>query len=334
MNIILKFQDLEPSQVKWKKIERKGNKSYLIPFYKYDPKNLVNQSPLIIQTPKIYLPFKPSIESHYITLSFYNQELDPKHSDFKSFLDKFDTYVQSTSVHNRLTKMGFKIKKKKYCPILYYPEHAYDPTFIIGFSPNKSEIYNQLREQIEWEKVEGRVYGYFIFEIKGLWLNQDKYGLSLELKQAKINPPILFTGYQFLEDDDEPEPIETLNDYQPIQQYLKMLKMGIPKPCVKQKMAMAGLDPNILDYDLKTPIIEIKEIKETKEINKKEKKTEIIGNPLANLLSANLLGSQLSNLKKTPKQEVQQKKKYKSHPFPVPDLDQIKNAIQNLKKTT
>jgi hypothetical protein len=35
--------------------------------------------------------------------------------------------------------------------------------------------------------------------------------------------------------------------------FFKMLKMGIPRPAVEQKMGLAGVDPRVLDMDPNSP---------------------------------------------------------------------------------
>lgn len=44
-----------------------------------------------------------------------------------------------------------------------------------------------------------------------------------------------------------PNNLIKISDSSTYKKYFKMLKVGIPNPAVKQKMASEGLDPNLLD---------------------------------------------------------------------------------------
>lgn len=333
---VLNFQDFKLEDIKWKKIERKGTDKYIIPLYK--PDNNKNQCPLIFQTPKLYLPFKP--DSNYLSLSFYNHEYDPKNPEFEHFLTSLDNYLISETIQKRLSKKGFKLKKRETRSVLYYPQNTNYPVFLLHYFQNRVKVYNQFRLPISWEEIEGRVYGYFIFELVGIWLSNDKYGFSFDLKQAKFYPPIVFDDYMFIDDDEPPlstenlkveDEIIRLRDYPPLAQYLKMMKIGIPKEGIKQKMMLTGVNPKLIDYDLSTPIRDIPEINDS--VPKIKKPVEETKQPsLSSILSKGLLGNHLKTLKKVTKVEEKPKKKFKTHPFPVPDLEEIQNAIQRLKK--
>jgi hypothetical protein len=341
MNII-NFQDFNLDEIKWKKIEKTGKDKYLIPIYKeYDGDKEIKK-PLIFQTPKLYLPFKPDL--NYLSLSFYNYEYDIKNSEFEHFLCNLDKYLSSPKIQTKLTKKGFKLNKREIRSVLYYPQNTTYPVFLLHYSRNNVKVFNQYKQLITWDEIEGRVYGCFIFELIGIWISNDKYGFSFDLKQAKFYPPIIFDDYMFLDDNEPNEPINIikLKDYQPMSQYIKMMKIGIPKECIKQKMMLSGIDPKIIDYDLSTHINDIPEIRNNNlEIKENLKEVNDLDNlkinnsdgkiSLSNILSNGILGNHLKNLKKI-EPEIKPKKKFKPHSFPVPDLEEIQNAIQKLKK--
>jgi len=339
MNII-NFQDFNLDEIRWKKIEKTGKDKYLIPIYKEynDDKDI--KKPLLFQTPKLYLPFKPDL--NYLSLSFYNYEYDIKNSEFEKFLSSLDNYLTSPKIQSRLTKKGFKLHKREIRSVLYYPQNTTYPVFLLHYSRNNVKVFNQYKKIISWDEIEGRVYGCFIFELIGIWISNDKYGFSFDLKQAKFYPPIIFDDYMFLDDN---EPIEKVNiirlkDYPIMSQYIKMMKIGIPKECIKQKMMLSGNNPKLIDYDLETPINEIPEIKNEifeienvheNNLNNQNKYNLDEKQSLSNILSNGILGNHLKNLKKIEPQ-IKPKKKFKTHSFPVPDLEEIQKAIQKLKK--
>lgn len=354
---VLNFQNFKIEDIKWKKIERRGKEKYIIPLYTTDDQK--NQKPLIFQTPKLYLPFKP--DANYLSLSFYNHEYDPKNPEFEHFLADLDKYLISEPIQKKLSRKGFKLKKREIRSALYYPQNINYPVFLLHYFQNSVLVYNQFKERITWGDINERVYGYFIFELVGIWLSNDKYGFSFDLKQAKFYPPIVFDDYMFIDEDEPPrnqnqelekekeeEIIVRLRDYPLIAPYLKMMKIGIPKEGIKQKMLLTGVNPKLIDYDLSTPIRDIPEIKDSsdnkdnknssqekasKDSQEEGKEEQKNGQKsLSSILSKGILGNHLKTLKKVTKVEDKPKKKFKTHPFPVPDLEEIQNAIQRLKK--
>ena len=355
MNQILKFQDLtleKINKLKWNKIEKKTSKTFLIPLSFLDDKQSLQ---LVFQTPKIFMPFNPQRGTRHLRLSFYNQELDQKTDIFYQFLKLFDDYLIKKPQLLKLKKLGINYRKRKYHTIIN--NSNYSDYFNLSLEPDTTPVYDQNKQEIKWTDLEDKMYGNFIFQITGIWITDEKYGYNLELKLARVTPPIKFEGYQFLEDDDDDykdypmssiknKPIVKLRDYKPLKQFTKMITVGVPLFAVKQKMESVGYDPKILDYSLDKSIYDIPELTEELEnINESIpppppppsfKGTSNLSicvdkGPEVNFLGSlgNLLGSQIKSLKETPKNMP--KKKYQSHNRPVPSLDQIQNAMSNLR---
>ena len=113
--------------------------------------------------------------------------------------------------------------------------------------------------------------------------------------------------------------------------FFKMKKFGIPIECIRHKLKMESLDPNIISINInkskikpklytKTHTKSIKSIKS----NKKSKPGNLI-----NILSG--LGN--VKLKKTKKRKKKERKKKQSLSNRAPSLEQILKQKNSLKKT-
>ena len=99
-----------------------------------------------------------------------------------------------------------------------------------------------------------------------IWLNGNKYGIFWEVLQVKIYPKTVLNRYMFLDDCQPPSifsesssdfvSTSSLESFKQIQKsqlqphpkfskYFDMLKKGVPKGAVRNKMLMENVDPNI-----------------------------------------------------------------------------------------
>tara|TARA_A100001015_G_scaffold29545_1_gene32825 strand:- start:201 stop:1025 length:825 start_codon:yes stop_codon:yes gene_type:complete len=196
-----------------------------------------NNDDLIIQTPKMYIPFGEKYvynnkNKKYVDISFLNIEND---NNIKIFYNNLNTIFDKI---NNFYKYDVDDIIKKY-----------NKNDLLRLKITKNIlIYNQKRENID--KIINNTYGSFIIHLYGLWLMNDTLYFHWELLQCKIDIPIYLSEYSFIDDvkpifnkgkgkgkgkfipPPPPPPPEVESKYD------KMIKMGIPKDAVLQKMRL------------------------------------------------------------------------------------------------
>ena len=263
-------QIIDPKNINIKKKLKYSEHCTLIPI-KY------NNDDLIIQTPKMYIPFGEKFvynnkNKKYVDISFLNIENDNNikifYNNLNIIFDKINNFYKYDvddiiKKYNKNDLLRLKITKK----IL---------------------IYNQKRENID--KIINNTYGSFIIHLYGLWLMNDTLYFHWELLQCKLDIPIYLSEYSFIDDvkpifnkgkgkgkgkcvpPPPPPPPEMESKYD------KMIKMGIPKDAVLQKMRLEETPRVINPLDLQN-------VKLKKTIIKEKEKDKIDDMPyLAELL--------------------------------------------------
>jgi hypothetical protein len=219
-----------------------------------------NNEDLIIQTPKMYIPFGEKFvynnkNKKYIDISFQNIDND---NNIKIFYNNLNIIYDKI---NKFYKYDVDDIIKKY-----------NKNDLLRLKITKNIlIYNQKRENID--KIINNTYGSFIIHLYGLWLMNDTLYFHWELLQCKLDMPIYLSEYSFIDDVKPifnkgkgkgkgkciPPPPPPLNS-----KYDKMIKMGIPKDAVLQKMRLENNPKKINPQDLqnvklKKTVIEEKE---------------------------------------------------------------------------
>ena len=263
-------QIIDPKNINIKKKLKYSEHCTLIPI-KY------NNDDLIIQTPKMYIPFGEKFvynnkNKKYVDISFLNIENDNNikifYNNLNIIFDKINNFYKYDvddiiKKYNKNDLLRLKITKK----IL---------------------IYNQKRENID--KIINNTYGSFIIHLYGLWLMNDTLYFHWELLQCKLDIPIYLSEYSFIDDvkpifnkgkgkgkgkcvpPPPPPPLKIESKYD------KMIKMGIPKDAVLQKMRLEETPRVINPLDLQN-------VKLKKTIIKEKEKDKIDDMPyLAELL--------------------------------------------------
>ena len=261
-------QIIDPKNINIKKKLKYSEHCTLIPI-KY------NNDDLIIQTPKMYIPFGEKFvynnkNKKYVDISFLNIEND---NNIKIFYDNLNIIFDKI---NNFYKYDVDDIIKKY-----------NKNDLLRLKITKNIlIYNQKRENID--KIINNTYGSFIIHLYGLWLMNDTLYFHWELLQCKLDIPIYLSEYSFIDDikpvfnkgkgkgkgkfipPPPPPPIES--------KYDKMIKMGIPKDAVLQKMRLEETPRVINPLDLQN-------VKLKKTIIKEKQKDKIDDMPyLAELL--------------------------------------------------
>ena len=263
-------QIIDPKNINIKKKLKYSEHCTLIPI-KY------NNDDLIIQTPKMYIPFGEKYvynnkNKKYVDISFLNIEND---NNIKIFYNNLNIIFDKI---NNFYKYDVDDIIKKY-----------NKNDLLRLKITKNIlIYNQKRENIN--KIINNTYGSFIIHLYGLWLMNDTLYFHWELLQCKLDMPIYLSEYSFIDDikpifnkgkgkgkgkcvpPPPPPPPNTQSKYD------KMIKMGIPKDAVLQKMRLEETPRVINPLDLKN-------VKLKKTVIKEKQKDKIDDMPyLAELL--------------------------------------------------
>jgi len=235
-----------------------------------------NNNDLIIQTPKMYIPFGEKFvynnkNKKYVDISFLNIEND---NNIKIFYNNLNIIFNKI---NNFYKYDVDDIIKKY-----------NKNDLLRLKITKNIlIYNQNKENID--KIINNTYGSFIIHLYGLWLMNNTLYFHWELLQCKLDIPIYLSEYSFIDDvkpifnkgkgkgkgkcvPPPPPPPKMESKYD------KMIKMGIPKDAVLQKMRLEETPRVINPLDLQN-------VKLKKTIIKEKQKDKIDDMPyLAELL--------------------------------------------------
>jgi hypothetical protein len=250
-------QIIDPKNINIKKKLKYSEYCTLIPI-KY------NNDDLIIQTPKMYIPFGEKFvynnkNKKYVDISFLNIEND---NNIKIFYDNLNIIYDKI---NNFYKYDVDDIIKKY-----------NKNDLLRLKITKNIlIYNQKRENID--KIINNTYGSFIIHLYGLWLMNDTLYFHWELLQCKLDIPIYLSEYSFIDDVKPvfnkgkgkgkgkgipPPPPPNIQS-----KYDKMIKMGIPKDAVLQKMRLEETPRVINPKDLQNVKLKKTIIKEKEKID-------------------------------------------------------------------
>ena len=172
-------------------------------------------------------------------------------------------------------------------------------------------------------------------------MNDDSYGFNVNCEGGMILPsqrcdiPKLGCDIKYLFTE-ELEVKKTLEDLEEYQRYFKMKKMGIPGMVVEQKMILAGIKhPKVvLNYVISDTVDKVENELGIVLLEKSSSMTSSNSIVSGLKFSASDLLNQGNKLKKVDKSEMQTiKEKVKNDPR-IPSLDDIKNAMSNLRKSS
>ena len=240
--------------------------------------SLDDKTKLIFQTPLMYVP-KSLIyfnEKPFLELSFNNEENDKDVSEFKKWITNLEDYI--FKLIKKRTTLG--IEKSNMCSILKANNNGGRVNkLIVPINTSVSKCIlnddcNNKKSKIlfNWE-IPTPTYAISIIWIKNIWVKNGKWGINLFMYSSRVMnshmlDPIDFMGLdsnnktiktndiikQFKPDDNASIQIGQVPEYI---MYFKMLKLGIPKDAVKQKMSLLNLDTRYIDYPDTTPYITV-----------------------------------------------------------------------------
>ena len=208
----------------------------------------INKSPLIIKTPKLIIPFKPTIYETGINISFLlNNNYDDDLNIFKDLINNIENHI-----FNKLENKYDNIKslKKKYS----ISDQNYKDqnikllkTKVCVDSNNKPsiEIFKLNKEKVDFNNLPINSPLYAYIRINKVWVIDNKIGLTINIVQLYLSEEII----QEIKEEKRSIPEEYLP-------FFKMLEVGVPKIAIKLKMELIGLDPSVLDKGKDSNFIE------------------------------------------------------------------------------
>ena len=234
-----------------------------------------DKTKLIIQSPLMYIPNSIIYfnEKPFLELSFNNEENDKDVSDFKIWITNLEDYIYKL-IKKRST---LNIKKENMVSILKQKNINYvnsSTKILVPINMNVSKCIltddsKKSKFLFNWE-IPVPTYGISIIWIKNIWVKNGKWGINLFMYASRVMNSHILDPIDFLgvEDSDN----KSIKKYEVIKQFkddekmsiqvgqvpeynmfFKMLKIGIPKPAIKQKIELSGLDIRIIDYPETTP---------------------------------------------------------------------------------
>ena len=235
--------------------------------------NVVDEkTKLIIQTPVMYLPNSIIYfnDKPFLELSFNNEDNDKDVSEFKQWIVDLEHYIyklikKRTSLNIKKENMISIIKQKN----VNYKNSTTKILVPININISKCILNDDLKKSkilFNWE-IPVPTYGMSIIWVKNIWVKNNKWGINLfmyasRVMNSHILDPIDCLGmdtksikkYEITTKfkDNEKMSIE-VGQIPEYTMFFKMLKVGIPKDAIKQKIELAGLDKRIIDYPETAP---------------------------------------------------------------------------------
>jgi hypothetical protein len=230
---------------------------------------------LIIQTPLMYIPNSIIYfnEKPFLELSFNNEDNDKDISEFKLWITTLEDYIFKL-IKRRST---LNIKKENMVSILKQKNSNYansSTKILVPINMNISKCIltddgKKSKFLFNWE-IPVPTYGISIVWVKNIWVKNGKWGINLFMYASRVMNSHILDPIDFLGLDNSDN--KTIKTYDVIKQFkpdekmiiqvgqipeyimfFKMLKLGIPKEAVKQKIALGGLDIRIIDYPATAP---------------------------------------------------------------------------------
>ena len=229
---------------------------------------------LIIQSPLMYIPNSIIYfnEKPFLELSFNNEDNDKDISKFKEWILEIENYFyklikKRTSLNIKKENMVSILKQKN----TNYKNSSTKILVPINMNISKCILNDTIKKSkflFNWE-IPVPTYGVSIIWIKNIWVKNNKWGINLFMYASRVMNSHILDPIDFLGLDDDNKSIKKYevvkkfkdNEKMTIQvgqipeyiMFFKMLKIGIPKDAVKQKITLAGLDIRIIDYPDDTP---------------------------------------------------------------------------------
>ena len=349
--------------IKFGKTQSFNNKKYIPIYYNDDNKKATKYNDFLIKTPRLFVPNKPRRETGY--KPSIETIMIKSDDDGVLHFSKIIKNIQSKIEKQITRRKKLNLKDKEFLPIIrddtkYKTEKMYLPLSI--FTSSCIDINNK---QIDEWCFPTPTYGYFIIQVKNVWISEFKWGINIYCNGAMILPsqlmdpppiPVNEIKYMF---ESEIANLKTIGDSEEYAQYFSMKKMGVPIQAIKNKMLNENKQSYIIDLDASTPLSKIKIKQKSKSSNNSlppppppplpsssislnlvsNKKILSSSTLLSNKSSSSSLHSALFSELLTKKNNLLKKKNnnnkslkiIKKDDNRIPSLDQIMNAINRMK---
>ena len=290
-------------------------------------------TPLIIQTPKVYLFKSPRMNNYCgkLTINFGYSDLDEK----KMFIDKIiliEKFIKCSMQFILKKYISTKFGSSKLRKSLYSNSNSSNLYMNLHIDTDIISIYDPFKNEQNISYLSSNSNLINIIYIDSIWVKEMEYGIKWGLLQSKVFPSIEKLEKCIIQDKYENEPhrhyynMPTCNtidvpqtvchknnvnnnreNHKVYGKYAKMKRLNIPIERINQKLIMDGFNPN-----------EFKDFMDGKQINTNIKK------PM------NLFSEMKNQLKKS---EPLKKSKIKprKNGF-IPSVQEIKRMLKLIKK--
>ena len=150
--------------------------------YTYQPILLNKQTPLVIQTPSLFVPYGVQTfdDKQKIDISFQNKQNDPYNQKFLDNLQILYNKVKDKYVDNRIN------------PFIYLS--SYDECMKLKIT-DKIQFYNQFQNEVD--SIQPHSYCSFLIHFSGLWIFKNDIYFDWKLLQVRIDEPLYYKTYQY-----------------------------------------------------------------------------------------------------------------------------------------
>jgi len=177
----------------------------------------------IFQTPLLFTPFGSQVlmnGKQVIDLSFHNKNND------KAQLTFLKTLTNIYQCVNHKYKDLYRVNR-------FLKITNFNECIRLKLNDNTS-IYDENKNTIKY--IDKFTYGFFIIELDGMWLNENKIWFQWTLLQARVKTPTHLSKYSFIDEIKVVKKLDHKND-----KYDKMIKLGVPKEAVEIQRMLDGL---------------------------------------------------------------------------------------------
>jgi hypothetical protein len=227
---------------------------------------------LIIQTPLMFIPNSMIYfnEKPFLELSFNNEENDKDVLAFKNWFIQLEEYIYR--LIKRRTSLGITKDGMISC-VKTGNGRGLSTKLLVPININVSKcVLNDdgKRNKIlfNWE-IPVPTYGISVVWVKNIWVKRGKWGVNLftyatRVMNSHVLDPVDFLGLDV--DNKSVRTVDVINKFQKDEKmsilvgqvpeyamYFKMMKLGIPKDAVRQKMTLLSIDSRVLDYPENAP---------------------------------------------------------------------------------
>jgi hypothetical protein len=354
-NAVLDIKDATIENITLGKIQAYHVNYHLIPIYYMTDKETKDTQALVIKTPRIFIPHslytrgQSNQTNQYLEIVFLNEADDPMLTALKKWIKR----AEARMIKILSRRKTIKLDDKEFTSILKEDDNYKSSKIYLTIQSDKNECIDTDNKPIpNWEFI-APCYGFFVLQFKNIWMNANKWGINLYTQGAMVlpsqiaNPSQIKIQHLF---DDELLAYKPIGDDERYQRFFKMLKMGVPLQAIKHKMTSEAphLIQSVIQYSPETLIINIPEL------NKQATPSNILPPPPPpppSIFSINNMNSKSMSQDDMRKQlmgaisgGVQLRKTVDAPPMKkkllvnarsdlmVPTLDEIRNALKNLKK--